>query len=252
MNGIAISAQGLGIAFRRVLRSRTLLRHALIEKIKRLRPGRRAQKGNELFWALRDVTFEVPVGTKIGIIGRNGAGKSTLCQLISGIFRPNEGKILVDGNVSALLSLGGGMNEELSGYENAILYGVLLGMPPYRIRKILPEIIDFCELKDSMDQPVKHYSTGMKARLGFAVASALDPEILLLDEVLTVGDTAFQQKCETRIADLVSRAKAVVIASHDIPFVKKNCDLVLWLDKGRAAGFGDSSKTCDAYLASLG
>ena len=168
-----------------------------------------------------------------------------------GIYRPNEGSLRVDGKVSALLSLGGGMNAELSGYENALLYGVLLGISPARLRKLLPEIVEFSELGDSIDQPVKHYSSGMKARLGFAVAAAVEPEILLLDEVLTVGDSAFQKKCEGRLQDLVSRAKAVVIASHDISFVRKNCDQVLWLHAGKVAGFGEPGGVCDAYAASL-
>jgi teichoic acid transport system ATP-binding protein len=248
----AISARGLGIAFRRVVRSRTRLRHAFIEKLKTFRAGLRVSTNHhDLFWALRDVSFEVREGSKLGIIGRNGAGKSTLCHLLSGIYRPNEGYLHVNGKVSALLSLAGGMNEDLSGYENAMLYGVLLGIPPNRLRKLLPEIVAFSELEASIDQPVKHYSTGMKARLGFAVASAVEPEILLLDEVLTVGDTAFQRKCELRISELVKKAKAVVIASHDIPFVEKNCDSVLWLDGGRAAAFGPPPEVCRAYLGSL-
>ena len=253
MNGpAAITARGLGIAFRRVMRSRTRLRHAFIATVKNWR-ARLLASGNhhDRFWALREVSFEVSEGTKLGIIGRNGAGKSTLCHLLSGIYRPNEGDLRVNGKVSALLSLGGGMNEDLSGHENAMLYGVLLGIPPARLRRLLPEIVAFSELEASIDQPVKHYSTGMKARLGFAVASAVEPEILLLDEVLTVGDSAFQRKCEGRISELVKKAKAVVIASHDIPFVEKNCDAVLWLEGGRAAAFGPPSEVCRAYLASL-
>jgi ABC-type polysaccharide/polyol phosphate transport system ATPase subunit len=245
----AISVRGLGVSFPRVVRKHAQARLLVLEWVDRMRG--QATSDVDTFWALRDVTFEIPDGTRLGIVGRNGAGKSTLCHVLCSVFRPTEGAVEVGGKVSALLSLGAGMNGELSGRENVMLYGVLMGLPERAIRAMAAEITAFAELEEFIDQPLKHYSTGMRARLAFAVAAAVSPEILLLDEVMSVGDGAFQQKCEARLGEMIRKAKAIVVVSHSMRFVQKSCDRVLWLDKGKLMLDGPCAEVVSAYQAFL-
>lgn len=203
----------------------------------------------EEFWALRDVSFEVAPGETVGIIGPNGAGKSTVLKLISRILEPTSGQIGVHGRVGALLELGAGFHPDLTGRENIYLNGAILGLSRAQIRKKLDEIIGFAELERFIDVPVKHYSSGMYVRLGFSVAVHTDPEILLVDEVLAVGDAAFQRKCLDRIDRLRREGATILFVSHSAEMVRAICSRVLWLDDGRLVADGPAEAVVARYLA---
>jgi teichoic acid transport system ATP-binding protein len=208
------------------------------------------QKANNEFWALQDLSFKGYAGDVLGVIGSNGAGKSTLCRTISGILRPNTGSIKVRGQVSSLLSLGTGFNMELSGRENIILNGMMLGFSRKQLKEIQPDIEGFSGLGRFLDYPLKYYSSGMKARLGFSIAAAMETEILVIDEVLSTGDMSFSRKAVARMKELVTEAKMVVVVTHDTDFVEKNCNRVIWLDKGRIAAQGEPVKVLELYKES--
>jgi lipopolysaccharide transport system ATP-binding protein len=199
------------------------------------------------FWAVRDVTFEVARGEAVGIIGRNGAGKSTILKLLTGITAPTEGQIMIRGRLAALIELGSGFHPELTGRENAYLSGSMLGLRRREITAKLPGIIDFAGIDDFLDVPVKFYSSGMYVRLGFAIAALLEPDILLVDEVLAVGDVEFQARCLRRIEDLKRRGITLIIVSHDLGAVEQLCDRVLLLDHGRVVASGSSHEVITAY-----
>ena len=188
------------------------------------------------FWAVRDVSFDVARGEAVGIIGRNGAGKSTILKLLTGITAPTEGQIVIRGRLAALIELGSGFHPELTGRENAYLSGSMLGLRRREITGKLPGIVDFAGIGDFLDVPVKFYSSGMYVRLGFAIAALLEPDILLVDEVLAVGDAEFQARCLRRIEDLRRRGVTLIIVSHDLGAIEQLCDRVLLLDRGVVVG----------------
>ncbi|MCX7591811.1 MAG: ABC transporter ATP-binding protein [Kiritimatiellae bacterium] len=206
----------------------------------------RGRKGLE-FWALRDVSFSVSRGETLGIVGPNGAGKSTILALISGTTYPTRGMLHVNGTVSSLLELGAGFHPDLTGRENVFLYGAIMGLSRRQMRSRFDEIVEFAELRDWIDQPVKHYSSGMYVRLGFAVAVEVDPDILIVDEVLAVGDAAFQKKCLERIADFKKRGKTMVVVSHDLGTIRGVSDRLLLLDHGQIVCSGDPEAVVQAY-----
>lgn len=212
--------------------------------------GSRTQ-GNR-FWALREVSFKLYPGDVVGIIGHNGAGKTTLCRIISGLLRPNEGTVKVAGSVSSLLSLGAGFENELSGNENIILNGMMLGMSRDQINQSMIGIQKFSGLGDFLESPFKSYSRGMKARLGFSVATAMDAEILVIDEILGPGDINFKQRAIKRIWELVDNAKLVIVVSHDIDFVMDNCNKVLWFDQGKLKLIGKPGEVVHRYQQEVG
>jgi lipopolysaccharide transport system ATP-binding protein len=215
---------------------------------KRYRPqGPRRTRAREMPWALRDVTFSVGPGEMLGIVGANGAGKSTLLRLLGGIGRPTGGSIHTRGRIGALLDLGGGFLGDLSGRENAILSGVVAGLLRSEIKERLDEIVAFAELEDFIDEPVRTYSTGMMMRLAFAVAVHTDPEILLVDEFLSVGDLAFQAKCHAKITALRQGGCAIVMVSHGMDQVRQLCDRALWLKPGEVAAFGSADLVSNLY-----
>ena len=214
---------------------------SLLGKLKSLR-GRKTD-----FWAVRDVSFEVQRGEALGIIGHNGAGKSTILKLLSNITTPTSGEITINGRLAALIEVGSGFHPELSGRENIFLNGSILGMTRREIAKKLDDIIEFAGVRDFIDTPVKRYSSGMYVRLGFSIAAHLDPDILLLDEVLAVGDAAFQAKCLQRIKDLEKRGTTVVFISHDLAAVERLCDRVLLMKRGQIAMSGPASEIVAAY-----
>jgi ABC-type polysaccharide/polyol phosphate transport system ATPase subunit len=203
---------------------------------------------DETFTALDGVSFEVPRGSTFGVIGENGSGKSTLLKLVAGITRPTRGRLAVDGRVSALIELGAGFHPEISGRENVSINGIMLGLTRREIERRFDEIVDFAELREFIDAPVKTYSSGMYMRLGFAVAIHVDPEVLLIDEVLAVGDEAFTRKCLDKIAEFHRRGKTILFVTHSLGLVEKMCDDVLWLRHGRPADRGDPKRVVDAYL----
>ncbi|MCS7240952.1 MAG: ABC transporter ATP-binding protein [Candidatus Bipolaricaulota bacterium] len=200
---------------------------------------------------MKDVSFSVPEGTVLGIIGPNGSGKSTLLRLIAGIYRPTSGRIIVNGRVSALLSLGLGFHPELSGRENIIIGGLAMGLSRREIAYRMDEIIDFAELRDFIDAPVRTYSSGMYMRLAFSVAVNVDPDILLLDEVLAVGDAAFAEKSRARMDEFKKQGKTILLVTHDLPTVKSWCHQALWLNKGEVCALGDPKDIVDRYIESL-
>ena len=202
----------------------------------------------ETFTALEGVSFEVPKGSAFAVIGENGSGKSTLLKLVAGITKPTRGSLAVDGRVSALIELGAGFHPEISGRENVAINGVMLGLTRREVDRRFDAIVDFAELRDFIDAPVKTYSSGMYMRLGFAVAIHVDPEVLLIDEVLAVGDEAFTRKCLDKIAEFRRRGKTILFVTHSLGLVEKMCDDALWLRHGQAADRGDPKRVVDAYL----
>jgi ABC-type polysaccharide/polyol phosphate transport system ATPase subunit len=202
----------------------------------------------EAYAALKNVSCTVPKGTMLGIIGSNGSGKSTLLKLIAGISKPTFGKITTHGKISALIELGAGFHPEISGGENIFINGIMLGLSRKSIAEKYDEIVKFAELEDFIDQPVKTYSSGMFMRLGFAVAVNVDPDILLIDEVLAVGDEAFTHKCLDKILDFKKRKKTMILVTHAMPMVETLCDSAVWLKKGQVMKLGDPRMVCGSYL----
>lgn len=205
----------------------------------------------EEFWALRNVSFSIQNGDMLGIIGTNGAGKSTLLKVVTKIMKPSEGKVEVNGRVAALLELASGFDGELNLKENAYLRGAMLGYTREFMDRKYPEILEFSELKEFESRPFKQLSSGMKSRIAFAIASMVEPEILILDEVLSVGDGAFREKSEAKMRDIIKNGKATILVSHSIEQIRRMCNKVLWLDHGRQVTFGDASSICDDYAEFL-
>jgi ABC-type polysaccharide/polyol phosphate transport system ATPase subunit len=214
----------------------------------------RSRNGNgepEIFWALRDVSFKIEKGDAVGIIGSNGSGKSTILKLISRIIYPSAGAITTNGRIAALLELGAGFHPDLTGRENIDLTGSILGLRRQQVRSQVDEIISFSELERFIDVPIRNYSSGMLMRLGFAVATSFQPEILLIDEVLAVGDQAFQDRCMRRILEIQRQGATIMLVSHDLTSVKKLCQRAIWLDDGRVCADGKTDAVAGQYLSGL-
>jgi ABC-type polysaccharide/polyol phosphate transport system ATPase subunit len=241
----AVTAEGLTKVYRRFLHRHqfrtlksALLRGSLIADL----------SPDETFTALEDVSFSVRPGTTFAVIGENGSGKSTLLKLLAGITRPSRGRLRVSGRVSALIELGAGFHPEISGRENVAINGIMLGLTRREVEERFAEIVAFAEMEEFIDAPVKTYSSGMYARLGFAVAIHVDPDVLLIDEVLAVGDEAFTRKCLDKIAEFRRRGRTILLVTHSLGLVDKMCDEALWLRHGRKADQGDPKRVVDAYL----
>lgn len=243
MSTPAISIRGLSKSYRLFGRRSQLqtLKSALLRRDLKPDPEASVQ-------ALRGLTFDVARGEAFGVIGRNGSGKSTLLKIVSGILKPTEGLVSVNGRVSALIELGAGFHPEISGRENVYINGIMLGLTRKEIERRFDRIVEFSGIGDFLDQPVKTYSSGMYVRLGFAVAVHVDPEILLVDEVLSVGDEEFSQKCIAKIQELKARGATLVFVTHQLPLVKELCDRAVWIEKGAMAAIGDPARVIDAYL----
>ena len=212
---------------------------------------RRGRATYEDFWALKDVSFEVPAGTTFALVGHNGSGKSTMLKTLARILRPDQGSVAVEGKVSALLELGAGFHPELSGRENVYLNGAILGLSKRELDKRFDDIVGFAGLERFIDSPVKNYSSGMYVRLGFSVAINVDPDVLLIDEVLAVGDEEFQRKCLERVADLRTAGKTIVVVTHALSTVRNLCDEAVWLDNGEMRASGSAADVADAYLGEV-
>jgi lipopolysaccharide transport system ATP-binding protein len=225
----------------------TGLKDTLLHLPKTLRSFKR-----DRFMALNDVSFEVMQGQSLGLIGLNGSGKSTTLALIANVLKPQVGKVEVHGRVSPLLELGAGFHPEMTGRENILLNGVLLGLTRREIRARMNGIIAFSELERFLDQPIRTYSSGMVARLGFSVAAHIDPEILLIDEVLAVGDLGFQAKCLGRLLEFKKRKVTIVLVSHSLDTVGRFCDRAIWLNEGRIAGDGEPASVIRRYREAVG
>ena len=203
------------------------------------------------FMALRDVSFEVKKGEAWGIIGTNGSGKSTLLKLICGILKPYRGTVEVNGSIAPMIELGAGFDGDLTASENIFLNGAVLGYDKKFMQEHFDEIVEFAELQDFLEMPIKNYSSGMAARLGFAIATVVRPDIVICDEVLAVGDYAFQQKCERRMNEMRKEGTTLLYVSHSIESVKEVCDHALWLDKGAVKMSGDVEKVAEAYMEAI-
>jgi lipopolysaccharide transport system ATP-binding protein len=233
-------------ALKRPLRSLLRAPHSLTPSTSHLTPGSR-----EEFWALRNVSFEVQQGEVLGIIGRNGAGKSTLLKILSRITEPTEGRVTLNGRVASLLEVGTGFHPELTGRENVFLNGAVLGMSRAEIRRKFDEIVAFAEVEKFLDTPVKRYSSGMYVRLAFAVAAHLEPEILIVDEVLAVGDQAFQRKCFSKMHSAMQEGRTILFVSHNIPAVTDLCATAILLERGHIRAAGAAVEIAGTYLTSL-
>src|ERR1700676_3188312 len=248
MSDIVIRAEGLGKRYRRGLTGPPeTLRDALTRVVgSPLAAIRRPNQ--EYFWALHDVALDVRHGEVLGLIGRNGAGKTTLLKILSRITRPTTGWAQIHGRVRSLLEVGTGFHGELSGRENTYLSGSILGMGKREIDRKFDEIVAFAEVDKFIDTPVKHYSSGMYVRLAFAVAAHLEPEILLVDEVLAVGDASFQKKCLGKMGDVAKAGRTIVFVSHNMTALRRMCTRAIWLEGGRSLDSGDPGKVIDHYL----
>ena len=208
-------------------------------------------KPDETFPAIRDVSFTVPAGQTLGVIGRNGSGKSTMLKLVAGITKPTSGTVTVTGRISALIELGAGFHPEISGRENVFINGIMLGLTKREIAKRFDEIVEFAELREFIDAPVKTYSSGMYMRLGFAVAIHVDPDVLLVDEVLAVGDEGFTHKCLDKFAEFKRRGKTILLVTHSLGLVERFCDEAIWLDAGEMKAMGDPKRVVGAYITDV-
>jgi ABC-type polysaccharide/polyol phosphate transport system ATPase subunit len=222
------------------------LKSALLsgDLVKQLRP-------EETFQALKNVSFEVPKGCTYGVVGRNGSGKSTTLKLVAGITKPTDGQVHVRGRISALIELGAGFHPEISGRENVFINGIMLGLSKREIQKRFDEIVEFAELKDFIDAPVKTYSSGMYMRLGFAVAIHVDPDVLLVDEVLAVGDEGFTHKCLDKFGEFKRRGKTILLVTHSLGLVERFCDEAVWLDAGEKKAEGDPKRVVGIYVTDV-
>jgi lipopolysaccharide transport system ATP-binding protein len=250
MTTVVIHGEGLGKEYRRGLQVDDGLRHS-IEAFIRSPLSSLRKKKNETFWALKDVSVEVREGEVLGLIGRNGAGKTTLLKILSRITRPTTGWAEIRGRVGSLLEVGTGFHPELTGRENTFLSGAILGMGKAEIARKFDEIVAFAELEKFIDTPVKHYSSGMYVRLAFAVAAHLEPEILLVDEVLAVGDINFQKKCLGKMGDVARAGRTVVLVSHQLNQIRRLCHRVVWIDAASIRQDGSPEAVVNAYEAAM-
>jgi lipopolysaccharide transport system ATP-binding protein len=253
MSDVAIKVENLGKCYR--LRHEAgrpryrTLRDDMMDGPRRLwRALRAQQRTQEAFWALKDVSFEVKRGEVLGIIGRNGAGKSTLLKIISRIVEPTTGAVDIYGRVGSLLEVGTGFHPELTGRENIFLSGAMLGMRRHEVRRRLDEIVAFAEVEKFLDTPCKHYSSGMYTRLGFAVAAHLDTDILVVDEVLAVGDRTFREKCLGKMSEVAQGGRTVLLVSHDLAAVNQLASRCLWVDSGKISQLGSAASVVGAYI----
>lgn len=232
--------------------SQTSVLRALSHSLKNLaKPGQTGNAEQQLLWALRDINFELLQGESLALVGRNGAGKSTLLKLLANITRPTAGSISVDGRVSALIELGSGFHPDLTGRENIFLNGTVLGLKRREVQQRFDEIVAFSEIENFIETPVKRYSSGMLVRLGFAVASCIEPDILLVDEVLAVGDAAFRQKCLMRIHSLLENGTSIIFVSHNINMVEAVCSKAIYIKQGQIVCQGKTGEAIDAYERDL-
>ncbi len=237
----AIDVRGLGIRYNLRFTKKTTLRQSFAHLARRGEPRERE------FWALRDVSFRLVNGESLAVIGPNGAGKSTLLQALAGILVPSAGSIEVRGRISSLLTLGAGFDQDLDGRDNIRLAGAFLGMEKQEVVDRLDGIVEFADLGEFIDAPLRVYSSGMRARLGFSIATSVDPDVLLLDEVLATGDQVFREKSKARVLELVRAAKAIVLVTHDMGWVTEYCNRAILLEHGRVVAEGDPADVVGTY-----
>jgi ABC-type polysaccharide/polyol phosphate transport system ATPase subunit len=236
-----IEVRDLGIRYSLRLTKKNTLRHTFINLFTK-------KDGPKDFWALRNVDFDLVHGQSLAVIGPNGAGKSTLLQVLAGILTPSEGDVLVRGQISSLLTLGAGFDQELTGRDNILLAGAFLGLEHREVLERLEPIVEFADLGEFIDAPIKTYSSGMRARLGFSIATSVDPDVLLLDEVLATGDAIFRAKSKARILELVHSAKAIVLVTHDMGWVTEFCNRAMLIERGHVVMQGEPDDVVAVHL----
>lgn len=211
---------------------------------------KKRRRKKEYFWALNNVSFEISKGEVVGLIGSNGAGKSTLLKVVSGVMKPTKGTVSVNGSIAPMIELGAGFDMELTARENIYLNGAVLGYSENFLNEKFDKIVEFSELKDFLDVPVKNFSSGMIAKLAFSISTVVDPEILIVDEILSVGDIKFQEKSQNKMMELIKGGTTVLYVSHSIDSIKEICDKVIWLDHGNIVKIGPAKEICDEYYLS--
>ena len=252
MDEIMVKADHVSMRFNLGIEKGFSLKQGFVDlfNFKKRREKKEKRAASE-FWALSDVSFEIKRGEVVGLIGSNGAGKSTTLKLVAGVLKPTQGTIAAYGNVCPMIELGAGFDMDLTARENIFLNGSVMGYSKAFLESKFDEIVAFSELQDFLDVPVRNFSSGMVARLAFSVATVVDPEILIVDEILAVGDLAFQQKSEEKMLSMIRGGTTVLYVSHSVESIVKLCDRVIWLDHGRIRDCGDSRRVCDAYVESI-
>ena len=240
MEGAMIEVKNVSMMFNLSKNKITGLKEYIVKAL-------RKQLFYEEFWALRDVSFDVQKGEVFGVMGFNGAGKSTLLKIIAGVFNPTKGSVTLHGEIAPLLELGAGFDQEFSARENVFMNGAMFGHPPKYMETKYNEIMDFAELWEFEDVPIKNFSSGMVARLGFAIATSVHPEVLIVDEILGVGDYKFKEKCRIRIANMIEQGTTVLLVSHDVEQIKKMCSRAILLSKGEVVRIGKVDEVCCVY-----
>ena len=237
-----ITVDHVGMKFNLGIEKVNTFKEALVKTVKRQMPH------NE-FWALDDVSFHIDKGDVLGVIGVNGAGKSTLLKVVSGVLEPTTGSVTVNGVIAPMLELGAGFDPELTARENVFLNGAVLGYGKAFLEEKYDEIVSFAELKDFMEVPIRNFSSGMLARLAFSISTLVDPEVLIVDEILSVGDVAFQKKSREKMQSMIDGGTTVLFVSHSIDNVREICNKALWLEHGKTVLFGDTKQVCDEYMS---
>lgn len=246
-----IDVQNVSMRFNLGIEKNNSLKQMAIDFFnKNARQARKERKKQNEFWALRDVNFTVKKGEVVGFVGSNGAGKSTLLKVVAGVMKPTKGQVLVGGNICPMIELGAGFDLDLNARENIYLNGAVMGYSKEFIDSKFQEIVDFSELRDFLEVPVRNFSSGMVARLAFSVATIVEPEILIVDEILSVGDLNFQQKSENKMRSLISGGTTVLYVSHSIKSIESLCDRVVWLEHGQVVMVGETKEVCAAYYKS--
>lgn len=246
-----IEVQNVSMRFNLGIEKNNSLKQMAVDLFSRkARQARQERKKQNEFWALRDVSFKVEKGEVLGFVGSNGAGKSTLLKVVAGVMRPTKGQVLVGGNICPMIELGAGFDLDLNARENIYLNGAVMGYSKAFLDSKFQEIVDFSELHDFLDVPVRNFSSGMTARLAFSIATIVEPEILIVDEILSVGDLNFQQKSENKMRSLISGGTTVLYVSHSMKSIKSLCDRVVWLEHGKVMMVGKTEEVCKAYYES--
>ena len=252
MSDIMVKADGISMRFNLGIEKNFSIKQGFVDLFNpKKRAQRKENKKRNEFWALKDVSFEIETGEVVGFIGSNGAGKSTLLKIVAGVMKPTVGQVEIHGNVCPMIELGAGFDAQLSAKENVYLNGSILGYSKEFLDSKFDEIIDFSELRDFLDVPVQNFSSGMVARLAFSIATIVDPEILIVDEILSVGDIAFQKKSIDKMMSMINGGTTVLFVSHSIDQIKKMCNRVIWLDHGEVKEIG-GKEVCDDYQSFVG
>ena len=244
-----IKVENVSMRFNLGIDKNSSLKQMAVDFFKNRKERAQSKEKNE-FWALKNVSFEVKRGEVVGFVGSNGAGKSTLLKVVAGVMKPTEGTIKIGGNICPMIELGAGFDMELTARENIYLNGAVLGYSKEFLDNKFQDIVDFSELHDFLDVPVRNFSSGMVARLAFSIATQVDPEILIVDEILSVGDLNFQQKSEAKMRSMITGGTTVLYVSHSIQSIKSLCDKVVWLEHGKVMMAGDTEEVCEAYYKS--